>query len=146
MGTMPSSGAISFDDLRTQLGPGSGATSVSFSSYYRGGSYVPSTGTSGPYSTLSAPVYYWLNESYYGTIVNTEIWWNGSMVYQGSTTATSYVDGSDTYTRPTGSFYSYGSPDDFFSFYAVSKTSPKNTGVPTSGTISLSNMYGASNP
>lgn len=146
MGTMPTTGPISFDDLRTQLGPGGSATNVALGDYYRGGSYVPTTGVVGPNYSLTSPFYYWVNNSYYGTIIDSEIWWNGTLIQQGALTGTSYVDGSDTYTRPTGSSYSTGTPDDFYEYYTVSKTSPKNTGVPSSGTISLGDLYGASNP
>lgn len=149
MGTMPSSGAISFDDLRTQLGPSSSAAPVPFSDYYRGGSYVPGTTTTGPNYSRTAPLYYWVNNTVGGVYQGTDIWWNGSVVYSDPSspglTGTTVVVGSDTYTR--GTLQSTEGPvSNRFIYYQVSKTTTKNTGVPTSGTISLSNMYGASNP
>lgn len=149
MGTMPSSGAISFNDLRTQLGPSSSAAPVSFSDYYRGGSYVPGTTTAGPNYSRTAPLYYWVNESAFGSYLGTSIWWNGVLVWDDPSspglTGTTVVVGSDTYTR--GTLQSTEGPvSDRFIYYQVSKTTTKNTGVPASGTISLSNMYGASNP
>lgn len=143
MGTLQSSGEISFNDMQTQLG---GSNPIGFDEYYRGGSYVPSTGVTGPNYSTSAPFYYWMNNSYYGTIVGTEVYWNGTLVHEGALTDTSVTVGSDTYTRPTGASNVVGTPDDLYTYYTVSKTSPKNTSVPTSGTISMSNMYGASNP
>jgi hypothetical protein len=151
MGTMPSSGAISFNDLRTQLGPSSSAAPVPFSDYYRGGSYVPGTTTAGPYYSEFSPQYYWLNYIFAtGSVYQgTSIWWNDVLVWSNPSspgaTATTVTVGSTTYTR--GSLYTSIYDDGtYYNYYYVSQSIAKNAGVPTSGTISLSNMYGASNP
>lgn len=60
MGTLQSSGAISFSDMQTQLG---GANPISLSEYYRGGSYVPTSGTT--YEPASG---WYANDSYRITI------------------------------------------------------------------------------
>lgn len=147
MGTMPTSGAISFNDLRTQLGPGSSATNVALGNYYRGGAYVPTNGSAGPsYSRTSAPLYYWLNVfAGVGNYVETYIYWNNVLVLNAGVigaTTTTYTVGSTTYTR--------GSIVEVLSgptrYHELSINESINTGVPASGTISMSNMYGARNP
>ena len=90
---------------------------------------------------------------------NTNIFWgyNGStdpytgLLYtvEGNTTITSYTAGGYTYYRGTLGFSI--SSKLFSSFYygvyrEGSSTVSINTGVPSSGTISIANLYGAENP
>ena len=112
------------------------------SEYYRGGSYVPSTGAgsyTSYYGSLGSPTYYFTNT---GSIV-----WNGASIGNAGTNATSYTAGGYTYQRgslfytQTGKFTVY--------YYQVRRRQSSvsiNTGIPSSGTISMSQFYGGRDP
>jgi hypothetical protein len=152
MATLAASGAISIGTLNSFFS-GSG---TSMSNFYRGGARVPSTRTvaitvrepsSGEYYQFR---WYWDQDF---SINRSDIFWGG--VYTGivaNINATSVTSGSFTYFR--GSFrdtvfdgeggvirYYYG----IYRTYPSTTTTQINTGVPSSGTISLSNFYGAVN-
>jgi hypothetical protein len=139
MGTVT---AYNLANVQAALG---GANPISMSEYYRGGPYVPTTGTTtvseGP--LFQQNVYEWMQSS--GSFLY--IYWAGNLVYSTASYsgATSIAVGSTTYFR--GAFVSsfFGS-----NRYYVSRQYPStisiNTGVPGSGTISLSQLLGARNP
>jgi hypothetical protein len=133
---LQTSGAISLSQVQSEFG---GANPVSMSEYYRGGSYVPTTG-SGSYSSyqanLQSPQYYFTN---HGIVV-----WNGSQVANVSAGATSATAGGYTYQR--GSLYTtisgkYTSTSYYYVRRGTASTSI-NTGIPSSGAISMSQFYG----
>ena len=131
MGTVQSSGAISLNDVKNALG---GPASPSLSDYYRGGTYVK------PQTNEAFIANYQWQQS--GSFI--AIFFNGFIVNNVNVgTATSYTYGGVTYYRGT---YQYTSGDGYVStdHYAISKGI--NTGVPSSGGISLSNLYGATTP
>lgn len=125
-----------------------GANPISMSEYYRGGAYVPSTRnvtvrepTSGEY--YGPTTYIWIAQTQKSGLVTYTLRWAGSVVatFNSAAGLTSYTVGSTTYYR--GSDYAGG-------YYAIYRTYPSttsiNTGVPASGAISLSQLYGAQNP
>jgi hypothetical protein len=133
--------AYNLANVQAALG---GANPISMSEYYRGGPYVPTTGTTtvteGPFYQFG--VYEWQESSGY-----LYIFWAGTLVYStpSYSGATSIAVGSTTYFR--GAFVT-----SFFGTnkYQVSRQYPStisiNTGVPSSGTISIAQLYGARNP
>lgn len=163
MATLQSSGAISLANLQTTMG---GANPISLSEYYRGGAYTPATKTiatrepaSGEYFGLST--YQW-QQSYSGygnsgPAFSAAIFWSGSWITTAvPANATSYTTGGYTYYR--GALYTSGyTPSQYGGggnittyFYYIYRTSSStvniNTGVPSSGGISLSQFYGAEKP
>lgn len=154
MATLQSNGAISIGNIQTVMG---GPNPASLSEYYRGGTYVPSTRTvttsEGPFYSQTYPLYYW--EVIYGVAEGSppvyyshiQGQWNNTFVgLVGDEYTTSYTTGGYTYYK--GSFMYYDGSDS--SFYRISRSSTTttniNTNVPTSGTIKLSNFYGAEKP
>jgi hypothetical protein len=121
-----------------------GVNPISMSEYYRGGPYVPATRTTtvseGPFYQQN--VYDWYTFSSFLTI-----YWAGAAVYSTSSYggATSIAVGSTTYFRGSLVSSSFGQ-----NRYQVSRQYPStvaiNTGVPSSGTISIAQLYGAANP
>ena len=155
MGTLQTSGAISLSQVQSALG---GASPISLSEYYRGGSYVPTTATtttvndSGfktPNANTGLTTYYgWCPNTTYN---NTYIRWTGSTVGVVSYTATSATIGGYTYYK--GSLYATDS-DKVGTIYqhyikrtwVTTSTVSINTSVPSSGQFSMSQLYGARNP
>jgi hypothetical protein len=157
---LPTSGTISINDLRVEFGD-SGSSSLS--EFYRGGGLVPATRTTStttyePSSTtyeysLVSPLYGWVqDESSPFTIY---LYWNDVQLVQfsdssfGATSSYTHTDGW-TYIRtanPSATGINLGNI--IVSVFPIrrQKTTTTvtniNTGVPTSGTISLSNFYGA---
>ena len=157
---LPTSGTISINDLRAEFGD-SGSSSLS--EFYRGGGLVPSTQTTStttyePSATtfeysLVSPLYGWVqDESSPFTIY---LYWDNVELVQftdssfGATSSYTHTDGW-TYVRassPSATGIDLG--DIIVSVFPIrrQKTTTTviniNTGVPTSGTISLSNFYGA---
>lgn len=148
MATLQTSGAISLSQVQSVLG---GGNPISMSEYYRGGAYTPSTITT--YNTVTeGPThsgnYRWIvfqSTSYADSII-----WAGSHWNQGyGRNMTSYSVSGYTFYR--GSYY--GTYSDkiagtFYEYYisrsyVTSSSATVNTGVPSSGTISMSNFYGA---
>lgn len=161
MGTLQTSGAISFSQMQTALG---GANPIGFNEYYRGGSYVPTYGydtstirdpSSGSNYATTGTTYFWVVTA---SSNNIQIVWAGTAVYnQTNSNFTSYTASSGTYSGST--FYrdsleltvddGYGNYVYYYRLYRTYTSSSYttiNTNVPTSGAISMSQMYGARNP
>jgi len=147
MGTVT---AYNMANIQSALG---GSNPISLSEYYRGGAYVPTTRsttvrepTSGEYYNWpSSPNTWW--ERQVGVIAYVR--WFGTNPVNPSVNATSATAGGYTYFR--GAFQRTVN-DGYFDFglYGIYRTSGGttsiNTGVPSSGTISISQLYGAENP
>jgi hypothetical protein len=134
-----------------------GANPISMSEYYRGGAYVPSARTvattvyepAGGGWTVSGNTY-WntqpnVNGKYGVTPGQTTVLWNGAQIYynQYDPNLTSVTVSGITYYRgPLWSGYVYYIRRTYPSSYQQSI----NTGVPSSGAISISQLYGAENP
>jgi hypothetical protein len=143
-------------NIRDALG---GSNPVSLSQYYRGGPRVPSTRTvtvrdpsSGEYYNLGSTYWYQLRTSDGGPIT-ANVYWFGTLIGSLDGEPTSFTSGGFTYFR--GSFRQRFTTDLFYSFlfedyYGVFRTSTStasiNTGVPSSGQISISQLFGAENP
>ena len=157
---LPTSGTISINDLRVEFGD-SGSSSLS--EFYRGGGLVPSTQTTStttyePSATtfeysLVSPLYGWVQDE--GSPFTIYLYWDNVELVQftdssfGATSSYTHTDGW-TYVRassPSATGIDLG--DIIVSVFPIrrQKTTTTviniNTGVPTSGTISLSNFYGA---
>lgn len=156
MGQVQSSGAVSIGDLQTQLG---GSSPASMSEYYRGGSYVPATRTTtvteGPYwrpHSYTSGRYEW--DTYGGSYPNgtyLQIWWaNVNIVFVTNGPGyTSYTTGGYTYYRGTYRGVISAGYDSWWSwevYRTYTTTTSINTSVPSSGTISMNQFYGAANP
>ena len=148
---LPSSGQISIGTLNGFF-PGSG---TAMSNFYRGGGRVPATKTV-PTSTrepASGDVYN--SSNFWQLIGNGQVYirWAGVNVQWGArlgVNATSWTSGNITYYR--GSLRVPFAPKTNYADYAVfriisgSTTVSINTGIPSSGQISLSQFYGAEVP
>lgn len=159
---LQTSGTISINNLRIEFGD-TGASSLS--EFYRGGGLVPATTTTstttyqpGPGTTnynysLTSPLYGWLEDEYFPFTVY--IYWNNAVIttftqnYAGEISQDTF--GGWTYYRfssPTATGINIGDGTTY-SVYQIRRqqttntTTNINTNVPTSGTISLSNFYGA---
>jgi len=145
-------------NIRDALG---GSNPVSLSQYYRGSPRVPSTRTvtvrdpsSGEYYDLGSSSTYWyqlrtLDEN----PISLDVYWFGTLIGSLAGEQTSFTSGGFTYFR--GSFRQRITVDLFGGFlfedyYGVFRTSTStasiNTGVPSSGQISISQLFGAENP
>ena len=149
---LQSSGAISINDIKNMFG---GPGSPALSNYYRGGAYIPSSKTvtvrdpsSGEYYNLAIGGIWWEVTGGY-----TAVYWNGpGYVYQNGTglNPTSVTSGGYTYYR--GSLRAvvpqdYQPTSYYYGIYRTSSsTTSINTGIPSSGAISLSQFYGAEKP
>lgn len=151
MAALQTSGQISIGDLRNHFGD-TGTSGLS--EFYRGGSLVPGVRlirepAVGDYYTRNSLD--WIIDSY-GLH---KLYWSGSLVveaYLGG--ATSYTVGGITYYRSsyreTTSYVINVGDDDITvneDHYGIVRAYyiAINTGIPTSGTISLSQFYGAEN-
>ena len=146
--TLQTSGAISLSQVQSEYG---GGNPISMSEYYRSGSYVLASGTTttrvptagdaiGGFGTTK-----WFVQPN-GTY---NAFWSGSSVTGvragNNSGPTSVAIGNITYYR--GSYegfnqylgYRYGI------YRVVTATVNRNTGVPSSGAISLNNFYGGTN-
>jgi hypothetical protein len=144
-------------NVRDALG---GGNPVSMSQYYRGGARVPTTRNTtvneGPvwqtyydaYYSSNGLIYGWINEDrVFGTDFSYYTWnyaQSGNLPYN----STSAVSGGITYFR--GAYVGTFNGNPRTPAYQVSRqygsTQTINTGVPSSGTISISQLYGAANP
>lgn len=149
---LQSSGAISLNNIKTLFG---GPTSPSLSNYYRGGSYIPSTKTVVVREPASGD-YYDKNQTrvttyYSGSNYNTNFRWGNSDV-SGSISGdvVTYSTGGYTYQRSSireSAIDGYGVGFRFYGIYRTSNSTVNiNTSIPTSGTISMSQFYGAEKP
>ena len=158
---LQTSGAISLLDLQNEFG---GSNPISISEYYRGGGLVPATtttstttyepgpGTSNYYYSLSSPLYGWAEQESYPYTVT--IYWNNTAITSFNQSYPGELS-QDTYGGWT--YFRFSSPTDtnvlnggvYYSIYQIRRqqttttTTDINTGVPTSGTISLNDFYGA---
>ena len=143
------SGAISLSQVQGEFG---GSNPISMSEYYRGGSYVPTTvgGAAGSYSSYqgSLPNYYW--EDTAGGFLSLK--WNGSTVYNGSNSATTITASGYDYNRGTlfnssGGGKGGGPTTNYYRIRrrTTASTTTVNTGIPSSGTISMNQFYGGRN-
>lgn len=154
MSFLQGSGAISIGNLNSHF-PGSG---TSMSNFYRGGSRVPSSKTvstttrqptSGGFFTMSFPSYYWGGGAYGGAS------WNNQGLTGGGDAMSSFTEGGWTYFRGAlrrtdpgigATAYNPGSTGYLYEIFRTqtsSTTTSINGGIPSSGTISLSQFYGA---
>jgi hypothetical protein len=159
---LQTSGTISINNLRTEFGD-TGTSSLS--EFYRGGGLVPATTTTstttyqpGPGTTnynysLTSPLYGWLEDEYFPFTVY--IYWNNAAI---TTFTQNYAGEISQDTSGGWTYYRFSSPTTTglnigdgttYSVYQIRRqqttntTTNINTNVPTSGTISLSNFYGA---
>lgn len=165
-------GTVTQYDLANVQAALGGANPISMSEYYRGGPYVPTTrsvtqnlnGSEGPlFVPGNNPRRVWFVSgglafmqwfgTYNGSTPNTGINVGASPGSMTSYYNPAYSNG--TYYRGAfqynvfNSYYGQNEP-----FYAISRNGPYilqttqsiNTGVPSSGTISISQLYGAANP
>lgn len=164
MAFLQASGAISLADIKNLFGGNYAA-----SSYYRGGAYIPSQKTvstivrepsSGEYfnqGQMAWSCYLGVIrfvDGYNPNLISHNYNWFGSS-WPVSGDVSSYTVGGYTYYR--GSYHhlqgyndGYGISTWYFHYiYRTSGSSYQqniNTGIPTSGTISLSQFYGAEKP
>lgn len=151
---LQSSGEISLNSIKNLFG---GPGSPQMSNYYRGGQYIPATkpGSREPTTgdSYSLNVTHWRGDDYGGF----QLLWNGSTIVPGSSGwstgpggMTSYSTGGFTYFRGALRLDDSGYGQSGYRFYAVYRVSNTliniNTGIPSSGTISLSQFYGAEKP
>lgn len=148
MGTVT---AYNMASIQSALG---GSNPISLSEYYRGGAYVPTTRsttvrdpTSGEYWN-SVNNWWW---EVYDSVVTFRVYWNRTNLgFQTPGSATSWSNGGYIYYRGSlrSTYYPPYSPPTFY--YGVYRTYSSsvsiNTGVPSSGSISISQLYGAANP
>lgn len=141
--TLQTSGAITFLQVQTEFG---GVSPISLSEYYRNGTFVPSSITTGQGSwsgytgSTGSNGYYWSNLYilvWAGSQISTS--WNGS----GTFTSGGYdyqresTHFATTYDKFAGTIY----------YYKVRRrtsgtTITVNSNVPTSGAISMDDFYG----
>jgi hypothetical protein len=145
MGTVT---AYDMASIQSALG---GSNPIGLNEYYRGGPYVPTTGTdtvreptTGDNYNLTPPRYFWAVEGIYNSV-----WWNNTSNSAIGASLTSLTVGSYTYYRGTfqQNIPSCCGPVYYYRIYRTSTTTVSiNTGVPSSGQISISQLYGARNP
>jgi hypothetical protein len=156
---LPASGAISINDLNTFF-TGSG---TAMSNFYRGGGRVPSTKTTTTTTREPASGFFYGEQTYGWQIASTfvgspNVWirWDGTFVASAIPfPGTSYTIGNTTYYQgPTlESFENKNQPHgvtvNIYNIYrevTTTNTVNINTGIPTSGQISLNQFYGAEVP
>lgn len=168
MANLQSSGPIAISNIKTLFG---GPTSPSLSNYYRGSSYIPSTKTVdatvyeppngntflGVTPKLTAG-YWWIGGLYQAvwfTFNAKTLWWDGVILMSNIPESTTTVTiGAYTYYRGTDTAYSNFNMSGYYWEYGYyvrrtsggSVTVSINTGIPSSGTIRLSQFYGAEKP
>lgn len=145
-------------NVRDALG---GGNPVYMSNYFRGGPYVPANRTISSTAREPGSGYFWSGSPMYrwadtpsqvtknGTVgPQILLYWAGAIVGNVFTSgATSLTIGSYTYFRGV-----YQVASGYQNLYSIARTYPSsyqqaiNTGVPSSGTIYLSQLYGAENP
>lgn len=150
--TLQTSGAISLSQVQSEYG---GGNPISMSEYYRSGSYVLGSGTTTTRQPTSGDAGGGLGVTNWfvnagqnnGTYA---VYWSGSSVTGflagNHSSPTSVTIGTITYYR--GSYQAY---NQYLSRYrygiyrVITATVNLNTGVPSSGAISLTNFYGGTN-
>lgn len=159
MAYLQSSGEISLSQVQSHWG---GSNPISMGEYYRNGSYVPSTVTvttttttttrepsSGSNLSLTNPQTQWYT---FGAAGGITVRWAGSTIVSSYDpwTATSLTSGGWTYYRDTYYSQTYGVIS--YRVYRQQTTTSSsstntniNTGIPTSGTISMNQFYNGRN-
>ena len=142
MGTVT---AYNLNSIQAALG---GTNPISLNEYYRGGSFVPTTRTT---PAQDGPIYS-RNPPFSLVVVAARssfgrFWWQGTIIAE--TQAGSVVSGIYTYFR--GAFREQVNDKvDYYYQYEIYRTysasTSINTGVPSSGQISIQQLYGAVNP
>ena len=136
---LQTSGPISLGNIQGQYG---GTNPIATSEYYRGGSYVVTQVLidSGVRWDLSND--YWANYTANVNLVSIRIYsstklTNGNIGNVGSWTSGIYTYYRITYQGEVSGYY----------FYSIRRTyySARNTAVPSSGTIALTQFYGGTN-
>jgi hypothetical protein len=154
---IPASGPLSLTDIQTEFG---GTNPIGLNEYYRGGPYVPTTGgsftrqpASGQYYSAATPgTYVWAVITYPPASLNEIIAnWNDTLPEPfPAAGVTSFVSNDGwTYFRGTFVTTTVGklfTTNDYGIYREQGTTIAINTGVPSSGTISIANLYGAQNP
>lgn len=157
MAALPTSGALSIGTLNGFFG-GSG---TSMSNFYRGGGRVPSSRTVN-YTAREPTSGDYYGGGYHWVWANTTLQINWASVLRINTAIcgtsncawnyTSYTISGYTYYRSSLVAYYYDNKNQInggiyrvYRTYPSSYTEAINTGVPSSGTIRLSNFYGAVN-
>ena len=158
---LQTTGPISFSQMQSEFG---GSNPIQMSEYYKGGTNVPSTVGSAPGSWGS----YTTNTSYFYNMQNiTNIGVNYWIVYaNGSQTAVGtnltldsnnrVVIGGQEYERASSAYTFYvpsgktsAGQDSYYSYHYRKRTASTqvavNAGIPTSGIISMNDMYGGRN-
>ncbi len=134
-----------------------GSNPISMSEYYRGGAYVPTSRTVNVREPSSGEYYNYPNTPYTWWEAQTSVakysmarWFGSIFTVSGNSSLTSITSGSSTYYR--GSYRTnvsdpYGNSYNIYAIYrTTTSTTSINTGVPSSGAISISQLYGAENP
>ena len=158
---LQTTGEIKFSEIQTEFG---GSNPIQMSEYYKGGTNVPSTVGSAPGSWGS----YTTSGNYYYNMQNiTNIGVNYWIVYaNGSQTAVGtnltldsnnrVVIGGQEYERASSAYTFYvpsgktsAGQDSYYSYHYRKRTASTqvtvNANIPTSGQISMNNMYGGRN-
>jgi len=155
---LQTSGAISFSQMQTEFG---GANPIALSEYYKNGSYVPSTigGPAGSWGSYITPTttYRWQVLWNGPTLLSVQLKWNGTVVYSTTTQSNANLtqfNGVSSYDYGRGTLYSTSggtkeSPITTKLYKIRRRTTASsqtvNASIPTSGTISMNNMYGGRN-
>jgi hypothetical protein len=155
---LQTSGAISFSQMQTEFG---GANPIALSEYYKNGSYVPSTigGPAGSWGSYITPTttYRWQVLWNGPTLLSVQLKWNGTVVYSTTTQSNANLtqfNGVSSYDYGRGTLYSTSggtkeSPITTKLYKIRRRTTASsqtvNASIPTSGIISMNNMYGGRN-
>ena len=155
---LQTSGVIDFGQLQSEFG---GSNPIGINEYYRGGSYVPSTigGPAGSWGSYITPTttYRWQVLWSGSSLLSVQLKWNGTTVYSTTTQSNANLtqfSGVSGYDYGRGTLYSTsgGNKNDPFTtkLYKIRRRTTAssqtvNASIPTSGTISMNNMYGGRN-
>jgi hypothetical protein len=142
------SGAISIGNLDSFFTAGG----TSMSSFYRGSSRVPATKTVTTITRDPTSGFPWNDQEFWIWRVSGDeviLVWGGTVIAVLSTpAATSYTVGNITYFRGTLRYINEYGAYTYHIYREISSSSTTNinTGIPSSGQISLSQFYGAERP
>jgi len=142
MATLPTTGPLSLDDIGTFFGV---PHPVSMAALYKGGAHVPAFGP-GAREPLTGEQYHFDHPFTYWYVTPTQFhlrWNDVDFGYMpGGIGTLQFESGGWTYYRGTQQASGY------YAIYRVQTGSPRpiNPSVPTSGTISIQNFYGAEKP
>ena len=155
---LQTSGVIDFGQLQSEFG---GSNPIGINEYYRGGSYVPSTigGPAGSWGSYISPTttYRWQVLWSGSSLLSVQLKWNGTTVYSTTTQSNANLtqfSGVSGYDYGRGTLYSTsgGNKENPLTtkLYKIRRRTTAtsqtvNASIPTSGTISMNNMYGGRN-